>query len=240
MSYLIVKFLPSLFVCSFIYSFAKKKIFFALFNFRSYRIFNLGCMLLARYSICARGLHFSAKNGARGPLTFPGWYPRDHMPDAYPETEEEHRAAAIKYGLRPEDYKPISKDDVVHHAGNYPDLGLITYDNMDPYENYTDSHNRRNWGQPTQMSVLKHRADRNSYNGLDIEDFTLWNFIKYSSILLIPMGLLIWENHRGEPEKFRMKNPKMIKQYAYDYYRTFPYGNARKYPILNYTFEPAE
>lgn len=27
------------------------------------------------------------------------------MPDDYPKNEEERRAAAIKYGMRPEDYK---------------------------------------------------------------------------------------------------------------------------------------
>lgn len=42
---------------------------------------------------------------ARGPLVYPGWYPRDHKPGLYPETPEDYRAAAIKYGLRPEDYK---------------------------------------------------------------------------------------------------------------------------------------
>lgn len=43
----------------------------------------------------------------RGPLTIDGWYPRDHMPDDYPKNEEERRAAAIKYGMRPEDYKLV-------------------------------------------------------------------------------------------------------------------------------------
>ena len=32
----------------------------------------------------------------------------------------------------------------------------------------------------------------------------------------------------------------MPKQYPYDYYRAFPYENPLKYPILNYSFEPAE
>lgn len=41
----------------------------------------------------------------KGPLVFPGWYPRDHKPGSYPVTEEERRAAAIRYGMRPEDYK---------------------------------------------------------------------------------------------------------------------------------------
>jgi hypothetical protein len=40
----------------------------------------------------------------RGAVSNPGWYPRDHMPGNYPKNEEERRAAAIKYGLRPEDY----------------------------------------------------------------------------------------------------------------------------------------
>lgn len=43
----------------------------------------------------------------RGPLTIDGWYPRDHMPDDYPKNEKERRAAAIKYGMRPEDYKLV-------------------------------------------------------------------------------------------------------------------------------------
>lgn len=64
----------------------------------------------------------------------------------------------------------------------------MTYDNRDPYEAYTDGHNRRNWGEPVSylcllflnlhffqmpMNFMTHRADRNSYNGLDIEDFSL-------------------------------------------------------------------
>lgn len=70
-------------------------------------------------------------------------------------------------------FRPISKDDVINYAGDYPDLGHMTYDNRDPYENYGYSHQRRNFGEPMQMSYMFHRADRNSYTGLDIEDFTL-------------------------------------------------------------------
>ncbi|VDM71384.1 unnamed protein product, partial [Strongylus vulgaris] len=83
----------------------------------------------------------------RGPLTFDGWYPRDHKPGQYAVTEDERRAAAIKYGLRPEDYKPMNKDDVVRYAGDYPDLGVVTYDHKDPYEAWSDTLNRRNWGE---------------------------------------------------------------------------------------------
>lgn len=32
----------------------------------------------------------------------------------------------------------------------------------------------------------------------------------------------------------------MPKHYPYDFYRAFPFENPRKYPILNYSFEPAD
>lgn len=53
----------------------------------------------------------------------------------------------LRYGLRPEDYKPMSQDDVVRYAGDYPDLGIVTFDHKDPYEAWSDRQNRRNWGE---------------------------------------------------------------------------------------------
>jgi hypothetical protein len=70
-------------------------------------------------------------------------------------------------------FRPISKDDVQHFAGNYPDLGMMTYDNRDPYEAYSHSRNRRNWGEAVPMNYMIHRADRNSYTGLDLDDYTM-------------------------------------------------------------------
>lgn len=32
----------------------------------------------------------------------------------------------------------------------------------------------------------------------------------------------------------------MPKQYAWDFYRAFPFEAPTKYPILNYSFEPAD
>ncbi|KAK6046808.1 NADH-ubiquinone oxidoreductase ASHI subunit [Cooperia oncophora] len=110
----------------------------------------------------------------RGPLTFEGWYPRDHKPGQYPTTDEERRAAALKYGLRPEDYKPMDQDDVVRYAGDYPDFGPITYDHKDPYENWTDRLNRRNWGEMVPIDMMRHRADRLTFTGLEAEDFTTY------------------------------------------------------------------
>ncbi|CAD5215761.1 unnamed protein product [Bursaphelenchus xylophilus] len=186
-----------------------------------------------------RLIHISAVS-RRGPLVHPGWYPRDHRPRPYPENEEERRASAIKYGLRPEDYKPYDRNDVTHSCGDYPDLGLVTFDNKDIYENYSDGLNNRNWGEPVIFDFMKHRADRNSYNGLDVEDFTLYRGILMTLYVVIPMGLLWWFMGDPDPARFRWKNPLMPKQYAWDYFPTFPYGDPTSIPIKNYTFEPAE
>lgn len=47
--------------------------------------------------------------------------------------------------------RPIDPDNVQYYAGDYPDLGLVTYDNKDPYENWTDNLNRRNWGEQVRV-----------------------------------------------------------------------------------------
>lgn len=64
-----------------------------------------------------------------------------------------------------------------------------------------------------QMSFMTHRADRNSYTGLDIDDFTVWNFIKYTTILLVPMGLVAYCNYDADPSKLRYKMPKVVENF---------------------------
>ncbi|PAV62308.1 hypothetical protein WR25_08125 [Diploscapter pachys] len=186
----------------------------------------------ARYYSVSRVLH------ARGPLTFPGWYPRDHKPGPYPETNEERRAAAIKYGMRPEDYQPIDKNDVVRYCGDYPELGSISYDHKDPYESWTDPVFRRNWGEMVDIEMIRYRPDRYTYTGLESEDFSWWGALKISARVLVPMALLAWwVLHSDHPNRLRWKNPAMPKQYSHDYYRAWPYGDPRNYPIVNYSFE---
>ncbi|VDM07832.1 unnamed protein product [Wuchereria bancrofti] len=106
-------------------------------------------------------------------MTIDGWYPRDHMPDDYPKNEEERRAAAIKYGMRLEDYKPYDKDDCYKYAGNYPDYGCVTYDHKDPYENWSDPHYRRNWGEGMDIQAIMHTSDRDSYTSIDDEETSI-------------------------------------------------------------------
>lgn len=158
----------------------------------------------------------------------------------YPENDEERRAAAIKYGMRPEDYKPISKDDVVRFAGSYPDVGIVTFDHKDPYEAWSDRHHRRNWGELVGMDMMRYRGDRLTFTGLEAEDFTIWGCFKLCARVLVPMLLFCYFAVHTHPNKWTWKNPAMPKQYSYDYYRAWPWDDPRRYPIVNYSFEPAE
>lgn len=78
----------------------------------------------------------------------------------------------------------MDKNNVINYAGDYPEFGCITYDHKDPYEAWTDRHHRRNWGEmvcafhvtqsslQVQIDMMKYRADRLTFTGLDEEDYT--------------------------------------------------------------------
>ncbi|VDD89956.1 unnamed protein product [Enterobius vermicularis] len=190
--------------------------------------------------IPSRAVHLSAFRHARGPLSFEGWYPRDHKPGQYPETEEERRSAALKYGMRPEDYMPIHYDDVNRHAGDYPYLGIVTFEHKDPYESWTDRHHRRNWGELVAIDAMQFRGDRITFTGLDQEDFEWKETLKMYLRIFIPIAIFCYISTRTDPSALRWRNPAMPKQYPLDYYRAWPFGDPRQYPIVNYTFEPLD
>ncbi|VDN81607.1 unnamed protein product [Brugia pahangi] len=173
----------------------------------------------------------------RGPLTIDGWYPRDHMPDDYPKNEEERRAAAIKYGMRLEDYKPYDKDDCYKYAGNYPDYGCVTYDHKDPYENWSDPHYRRNWGEG--VSCIRHGCLQILFTKILFTIF-LWTNTVIFCRHLIPALIFCWIGIQTWPKGRKWKNDIMLKQYPYDIKRAYPFTDPRIYPITNYTFEPRD
>ncbi|TKR86559.1 hypothetical protein L596_011131 [Steinernema carpocapsae] len=181
-----------------------------------------------------RSLHRSSILSVRGPLTFDGWYPRDHRPGPYPKNEEERRAAAIKYGVRPEDYKPINQNDVVRYAGDYPELGIITYDHKDPYDSWTDRMHRRDFGEMVGIDMMRYRGDRVTFTGLEEEDYKPWQSLFIILRVIVPMLLMTYYVTRSDPNCLRWKNPVMPKQYSHDYYRAWPFGDPKEYPIVNY------
>uniref|UniRef100_A0A0R3QQS8 NADH dehydrogenase [ubiquinone] 1 beta subcomplex subunit 8, mitochondrial n=1 Tax=Brugia timori TaxID=42155 RepID=A0A0R3QQS8_9BILA len=187
--------------------------------------------------LCVRSIHTSCRMNKRGPLTIDGWYPRDHMPDDYPKNEEERRAAAIKYGMRLEDYKPYDKDDCYKYAGNYPDYGCVTYDHKDPYENWSDPHYRRNWGEG--VSYIRHGCLQILFTEILFTIF-LWTNTVIFCRHLIPALIFCWIGIQTWPKGRKWKNDIMLKQYPYDIKRAYPFTDPRIYPITNYTFEPGD
>ena len=71
---------------------------------------------------------------------------KDWKPGPYPVTPEEKAAAARKYGLRPDEYKPIPDDGI--GAGDYPDLPLVSAESRDPYYPWDHPEHRRDFMEP--------------------------------------------------------------------------------------------
>jgi len=76
---------------------------------------------------------------------------KDWKPGPFPTTEAEHEAAAKKYGLRREDYKPYPDDGFGH--GDYPELEVAPADSRDPYADWDIPEYRRNFGEPMHVDA---------------------------------------------------------------------------------------
>ncbi|GAB6029639.1 hypothetical protein CHUAL_005376 [Chamberlinius hualienensis] len=76
------------------------------------------------------------------------YWNKDWQPGQYPKTEAERAAAAKKYGLIPEDYKPFPISDTGINYGDYPQLENVSAECRDPYEAYDFPELRRNFGEP--------------------------------------------------------------------------------------------
>ncbi|ESN98031.1 hypothetical protein HELRODRAFT_84818, partial [Helobdella robusta] len=71
---------------------------------------------------------------------------KDWKPGPYPKTEKERLAAAKKYNLVPQDYKPYPDDGMGY--GDYPMLPHKCSEARDPNEIWDIPHVRRNYGEP--------------------------------------------------------------------------------------------
>lgn len=68
-------------------------------------------------------------------------------PGPVPRTPEEHKAAAEKYNLEPEDYRPHPNFNC-----DYPDMPVVALGNRDPFYPWDNYHIRRNHGEPVIIS----------------------------------------------------------------------------------------
>ncbi|KAG9436554.1 NADH dehydrogenase [ubiquinone] 1 beta subcomplex subunit 8, mitochondrial [Apis mellifera carnica] len=86
---------------------------------------------------------------------------KKYMPGLYPKTKEEMKAAAEKYGLHPDEYKPCDPD--TNYAGDYPDLPFISVEAKDPYYPWDFPALRRNFEEPIHKEANMLFGDRYEY-----------------------------------------------------------------------------
>lgn len=161
-----------------------------------------------------------------------GWWIEDHYPRTWPDTEEKRVASARKYGLRPGDYKPLPIDACL---GEYPDLGLVTYDMRDPFENYCDDYGyRRNFGEPMDKDFMRYVPCRICYTGTEkmTSAQASWKLFRFTFYI-------IFATYFAKYFPLRTFLPMKPKQYAYDFDKAGA-SDPRNFPLTHYTFEPAE
>lgn len=71
---------------------------------------------------------------------------KDYKPAPFPQTDAERAAAAKKYNLLPEEYKPYA--DTGMGYGDYPQLPDKPTESRDPYYPYDYPELKRNFNEP--------------------------------------------------------------------------------------------
>lgn len=78
---------------------------------------------------------------------------KDYKPGPYPQTEKEREAAARKYNLLPEEYKPYADDGLGY--GDYPKLPTgYGVESKDPYYPYDFPEHKRNYNEPVSFKIF--------------------------------------------------------------------------------------
>jgi len=99
-----------------------------------------------------------------------GYWNKDWMPALEPpKNEEEKKAAAKKYGMIVEDYKPEPADGMGH--GDYPDLPIVSTDERNPNEAYDYPEFKRNFGEPLHVDADLYGHDKRD---MTRQKFSLW------------------------------------------------------------------
>ncbi|CAN7995050.1 unnamed protein product, partial [Ixodes hexagonus] len=151
------------------------------------------------------------------------YWNKDWKPGPYPKTPEERAAAAKKYGLLPEDYRPFPENDD-SSRGDYPDLPDIGASARDPEESYDFPYLRRNYGEPLHLYAEVFTQERVDTSRLRIP---LWK--QAVAFLSVFIGIFVVKDI-FDHEKLRMgMNPVLQK-------RQLPLGGK----VVHYTFEPED
>ncbi|KAM4636347.1 NADH dehydrogenase [ubiquinone] 1 beta subcomplex subunit 8, mitochondrial [Discoglossus pictus] len=144
-------------------------------------------------------LHSSAVRAAAGPS-------KSDLPGPCPKTPEEFAAAAKKYNMRVEDYKPYPDDGMGY--GDYPKLQDTSQQERDPWYTWDHPDFRRNWGEPMHWDFdmfIRNRVDTSP-------SAVPWNkMCKYLFGFIGFMLVMFWVG-----EKYPYYPPVAPKQYPYN------------------------
>ncbi|KAJ3607454.1 hypothetical protein NHX12_024505 [Muraenolepis orangiensis] len=109
---------------------------------------------------------------------------KDMLPGAYPKTPQEMAAAAKKYSIRLEDYKPMP--DHGEGFGDYPQLPNKSQHERDPTYQWDHMDLRRNWGEPMHWDFdmyIRNRVDTSptatSWNSMCKQLFGFLGFMMF-------------------------------------------------------------
>ncbi|OQR78074.1 NADH-ubiquinone oxidoreductase ashi subunit-like [Tropilaelaps mercedesae] len=149
---------------------------------------------------------------------------RDWKPGPYPKTEDERRAAAKKYNMLYEDYKPYPEDHV-NHMGDYPMLPPIGLESKDPFGHYDFPTLKRNYGDPVHHDFEFYIRER-------------WDITRARRFSLSTMVISFLTAFLGSIgfHLFSINNEGFI-------WKMSPVPATKQYPkegIVHYTFEPAD
>ncbi|XP_072280262.1 NADH dehydrogenase [ubiquinone] 1 beta subcomplex subunit 8, mitochondrial [Pyxicephalus adspersus] len=155
--------------------------------------------------------------------------PRHLMPGPYPKTEEERAAAAKKYNIPLEDYKPYPDDGMGY--GDYPMLPKKSQEERNPYYQWDHSDFRVNWGETLHWDFdmyLRHRLDTSP---------TVVPFNWIVKVFFGFFGLMFLGFYLGE--KFPSYAPVAPKQYPFNNLYLERGGDPSKAPpeVKNYGFK---
>ncbi|EDW86368.1 uncharacterized protein Dwil_GK17672 [Drosophila willistoni] len=144
-----------------------------------------------------------------------GWN-KDYKPAAYPKTEKERLAAAKKYYLLPEEYKPYADDGLGY--GDYPKVGGgWGAEAKDTYYPWDFPEHKRNLHEPVSVDHDLYGEDR--YSQAEPPRFSnSYYFVSFLGVMSGCLALYYWLEDK------KMYRPVAEKQYP---------GNG----VKHYTFE---
>ncbi|XP_075072708.1 NADH dehydrogenase [ubiquinone] 1 beta subcomplex subunit 8, mitochondrial [Mixophyes fleayi] len=155
--------------------------------------------------------------------------PKDLLPGPYPKTEQERAAAAKKYNMLLEDYKPYPDDGMGY--GDYPMLPDKSQEERDPWYAWDYAVHRRNFGEPMHWDIDKFVRTR-----VD----TSPTIVPFNTMLKVVVGFIaamLFMFYIGE--QYPIYPPIAPKQYPYNNLYLERGGDPSKEPpeVKNYVFK---